>query len=73
MEEQTKTVRSAVEFSTSEFVFAHGRAPRGEGYWAFDFGKGPEFAPGTRSYGDAKKWARGVAQDRGVSRVTVCS
>lgn len=27
----------AIEFNTTQYVAAHGRAPRGRGYWAFRF------------------------------------
>ena len=48
-----------IEFCTREFLFSHGRAPRGYGSWAFDFGAGPVFAP-TGTYAEAKAWATRV-------------
>ena len=46
-----------IEFCTREYTFSHGRAPRGYGSWAFDFGSGPVFAP-TSTYAEARAWAR---------------
>lgn len=44
------------EFITSEYVFAHGKAPKGEGSWAFLDRKGViRWFSGT--YSEAKKQA----------------
>lgn len=43
-----------VVFETRSYEFAHGRAPKGYGSWAFDAGQGPEFMPAS-TYADAKK------------------
>ena len=63
----------AVEFHTTGYEFAHGRKPRGYGTWAFDFGRGAEFIPGSMTYGDARKAATAIAKERGVAHVEVCS
>jgi len=50
----------AIEFTTSRYRMSHGKEPRGEGYWAFEFSWSPEpqFAPGLQTLGQAKVWAR---------------
>lgn len=54
-----------VRFDDAQWRRANdGRAPRGIGSWAFDFGRGPEWAPGAMTFGEAKKWARTYARDR---------
>jgi hypothetical protein len=64
----------AVRFDTTQFQFAHGRAPRGFGQWAFDFGTGPEFVPtGACSFADARKWAVRRARVLNVRTVQVCT
>lgn len=66
-----------VEVSTTQYQFAHGKAPRGRGYWAFEFpGQGtnqPWFAPGQQSYSEARRAAVAEANRRGVCFVRVCS
>jgi len=65
--------------STSNYENTHGKAPRGEGYWAFQFyrmGLGlivTEFAPGQMTYGAAKKWAAAYAKQLGADRVAVAT
>lgn len=65
-----------IEFCTREYAFTHGRQPRGQGMWAFQFGSrsaSPEFIPGTLTYAEAKKAARAIAKQRGVFFVVVCT
>lgn len=65
--------------NTNEYEFTHGKAPRGEGYWAFQFyrmGVGlivTEFAPGGQTYGAAKKWAIAKAKEIEADRVAVAT
>jgi hypothetical protein len=54
----------AISFDTSEYRRSHGREPRGHGSWAFDLGRGPEFIPGSCTYGEAKKRIREIAAAR---------
>jgi hypothetical protein len=62
-----------IEFSTEEYRFSHGRAPRGFGGWAFEYDGGePEFITPSMTYTDAKKIARKIAKERQVTRVNVC-
>ena len=67
-----------MEIETRQFEFAHGKKPRGVGQWAFRF-NGPnsnastEFAPGTLSYAEGKKWARLRAKELRAYSVTVLS
>lgn len=81
----TKTTASHLyEVGTNGYVFAHGHAPRGRGYWAFEFtthdymkGVPPKretvFAPGERLYSDAKAWAIDYARTHAVDAIQVCS
>jgi hypothetical protein len=79
-----------VEFDETKFRFAHGKAPRGRGGWAFRFRvngswavvDGAEdlgdlgecfFAPGQRTFAEAKRWARARASQLGADLVEVCS
>jgi hypothetical protein len=66
-----------VEVSTTAYQFAHGKAPRGRGYWAFEFPgqhtNEPWSAPGEQSFSDAKRAAVAEARRRGVSFVKVAS
>lgn len=71
---------AAVEFNTRPFEFAHGRAPRGYGSWAFSHKRNadsldPEmiWTPYAMSYGDAKRYARSIAQQRGYTELYVMS
>ena len=65
--------------STSNYEFAHGKKPRGEGLWAFKFIYGylgqavasEEFTPKSMSYSAAKKWAQGRADELNAIRVSV--
>lgn len=66
--------------STSNYEFTHGRKPRGEGYWAFQFYTGGkdtiEWAPTfhmERTYSAAKKWAIARAKELGADRVAVAT
>ena len=67
--------------STTDFEFAHGRPPRGQGQWAFYFGHGrrsgmcvdPWFCPGNVLYSVAKKAAVAEARSRGFTWVEVGS
>lgn len=65
-----------VSYSTSQYEFAHGKKPRGSGYWAF-------FFDGERNsdtafwfngpYGAAKEAAKKWAQSKGFTKVEVGS
>ncbi len=80
---------SDIEISTREFVFEHGREPKGRGSWAFDFGRGPEWIASLMNaderarverahqnhptFAEARKVALRIARERAVRRVEVCS
>lgn len=49
-----------IEFSTGEYEWTYGKAPRGYGYWAFEI-EGHEFWAHGK-YGDAKKAAAAEAR-----------
>lgn len=58
-----QTTKQTHEFQTHVFQWAHGRAPRGRGSWAFyPVGGDPDrdvfFVPWSMTYTDAKKWVR---------------
>lgn len=61
--------------STTSYVFAHGKEPRGTGDWAFffDYDRSAPFWVVGVSYSEAKKYATQVARERGVSRIEVGS
>lgn len=48
-----------IDFTTTEYVFSHGREPRGRGGWAFEIpgaaGKPEEFWAPSGTYQEAKK------------------
>jgi len=72
-----------MQIETNQYEFAHGKKPRGMGYWAFVFSvpasiaggasRLTEFAPSTMSYAEAKKWAQARARDLKAARVEVGS
>ncbi len=77
-----------IEVETSQYVFAHGRRPGGEGHWGFVFsgcaavldgGKSSvvEFAPAPDHrpllYSAAKKWAQLRAVELDAGRVRVAT
>lgn len=63
--------------STALYEVTHGRKPRGEGSWAFEFfmigSDIIEFAPGFISYSAAKRWAIARAKELGCLRVAVAT
>jgi len=64
-----------IEIHTTDYINAHGKSPRGVGYWAFAIGSRtaePTFFPQS-SFADAKKAAAILAIALGVSKVWVCS
>lgn len=71
-----------MEISTTNYEFTHGRKPRGEGCWAFQFFKAfglcggsdtIEFAPAEMTYAKAKRWAIARAKEIGADRVAVAT
>lgn len=63
-----------VEVVVSEYVNAHGKAPRGNGNWAFAYGCGRIFTwQHGVSYVVAKRAAVARAKAANVSRIWVCS
>ena len=67
----TNVTASRVHVDDTMFRFAHGRAPRGTGRWAFDMDGDTFFSEGT--FTEAKAAARKEAARRGVVRVKVGS
>jgi hypothetical protein len=71
----------SIEFITRDYVFSHGKPPRGRGTWAFAFtaeraahglsGQDVWWTPGELTYGDAKKLAAAEARARRVTQVWV--
>ena len=76
---------SKVQFSTTLYQCAHGKAPRGFGSWAFSLGQDYDLADElagdgqprvlwfTGTYTAARKQAAAAARGRGFDRVLVCS
>jgi len=62
-----------VEFTTTEYEWAHGKKPRGFGYWAFFFDREEEPLVSCASYSQAKKMALAYAVTKGHSVVRVGS
>ncbi len=66
-----------VTVNTKKYEWAHGKSPRGQGFWAFYIGpleEGPEeptpaFIPGR--YGEAKRKAVDFAKELGEDQITV--
>lgn len=49
-----------IDFDDTQYIFTHGRAPRGYGSWAFSLSRkcdNPIWAP-QMNYSDAKVWMR---------------
>lgn len=64
------------EFSTSQFEFAHGKKPRGNGTWAFFFDSRTDVETvfwHTGSFAEAKAAAMAEAARVGARRVSVGS
>jgi hypothetical protein len=53
-----------VYFRTTEFIFSHGKSPRGHGAWAFEFDDGQQFWLTPMLYSDAKRAAAKEARRR---------
>ena len=61
-----------MKIETSQYVFSHGKAPRGTGRWAFDLRRRGQwstvFVPGVMSLSEAKRWM--VQEARRLGDVT---
>ena len=68
---KTMSTMGPVEVRTTAYAFAHGKAPRGTGAWAFVIGCRPDLFWFTGSYGEAKRAAVAEARRRGAIRVEV--
>lgn len=71
-----------VDFSTREYVRAHGKEPRGRGQWAFcpaalynrdNYLDYVMWSTAGTTYAAAKQQARAYFAAKGVSEVVVCS
>ena len=67
-----------ITISTTDYEFAHGKKPRGKGYWGFKFsGVGifvrTEFAVGELSFSEARRWALARAKAINCSYVSVAT
>lgn len=71
------TRKSEVQVGTAQYEFAHGKKPRGTGYWAFNFFNGSGYIVDTvfinGSYGAAKAAAVAQAAARDIDRIAVGS
>ena len=66
----------AIEFNTREYVFSHGKTPRGRGSWAFFPSNAfvldeAMWAPSSITYADAKRWVREDLKARNVTTATI--
>lgn len=62
-----------IRVNTTEYIFSHGRKPRGYGYWAFQVGEiFPDAMVWFRgTYSEALKAAMKLAKERKVYEVKV--
>lgn len=63
----------SVQVSTTQYEFAHGRRPRGDGSWAFFFGAEVDARWYQGSYREARRQAVRDAVSMGVGYVRVGS
>lgn len=61
----------AIEVSTTEFEFSHGKKPRGTGCWAFFIGRDPEPFFHCGSFADARRMAIAMAISKGETFIKV--
>jgi hypothetical protein len=65
----------SIEVNTRDYQFAHGKSPRGRGYWAFRFDNDPEayWSKPDQLYSEALREARTLAlSHNNVAEITVC-
>jgi hypothetical protein len=62
-----------IEVITTQYEFAHGHAPRGRGFWAFELAGKVVFIPGSKLYAEAKREALALARAAAVSSINVCA
>lgn len=62
---------------TTYYRNTHGKAPRGEGHWAFEIGRDGSwttlFTPVSMRFTDAKKWAIREARSLGADWIQVAA
>ncbi len=61
----------AIEVSTTEFEFSHGKKPKGDGGWIFKIGSEEWEAPGRLTYGKAVAKAKAYAKKKGATQIEV--
>ena len=59
------------EFSTIHYERAHGKQPRGRGWWAFMVGDEVVFAPGAMTLAAAKKWLVDDLKSKGIAPMLI--
>jgi hypothetical protein len=62
----------AIRVETTQFQFAHGKKPSGQGSWAFSI-EGHEFWFHRAKFSEAVALAKRQAQQMGATVVSVCS
>lgn len=71
-----------VSISTTAYVTAHGKAPRGRGSWAFcpadkwnrqDYLDHVEWINGSKTYAEAAQIARERFAEKGIGSIVACS
>lgn len=65
----SKISLSSIEVKTDDYVNAHGKDPKGYGFWFFQVGE--QTCHITGNYGEAVKYAKQSAQRQNISRIEV--
>lgn len=75
MNQTNRVPTGSVNVKTERFEFAHGRKPRGRGYWMFGVGNGVTYEEVGfgGSFADAKRDVQKYAAARGYREATVLS
>lgn len=59
----------SLQFDSSNYKWTHGKAPRGFGYWAFEYKGETIFVPGEHTLTESKKLFKSMLSERGVTGV----
>lgn len=68
IEKETALIEGII-IDPSRYVRTHGKAPKGNGIWAFEVGGEEVMTPKSMSYADAQKWAKDQAEEKKVNVV----
>ena len=70
IKESTEVNEGAISIDYSPYKRAHGKEPKGHGKWSFEINGETVFSP-AMNYGDAVKWAKGVAEKIKATNIKV--